>query len=80
MLRLVMGTVGNAEAIGVRVKALRDEHGWSQERLARETGGAVTTSTVGRVERGLHKPHLDTLDALAEALGVTASSLLGGAA
>jgi transcriptional regulator with XRE-family HTH domain len=43
-----------AAGFGARVRALRAEHGWSQERLAEVIG--CDRRTVGRLERGEHRP------------------------
>lgn len=51
----------------MRIKQLREAKGWSQERLAREA--KLSARTVGRIERE-GKAHTDTLNAIAEALGV----------
>lgn len=42
------------ENIAEQLKALRQQHGWSQEDLARELG--VSFSTVNRWENGKAKP------------------------
>jgi transcriptional regulator with XRE-family HTH domain len=46
---------------------LRVERGWSQQRLADESG--VNKATVNQIERGRRSPNLETLEKLAEALG-----------
>lgn len=40
--------------VGARIKALRAEQGWTQAQLAERIGWSV--ETVGRLERGVHRP------------------------
>ena len=61
--------------LGGRVRAHREAKGWSQARLAEAVG--VTSNYVGVLERGQKLPTLDTLVALAKALGVPPGELLG---
>jgi transcriptional regulator with XRE-family HTH domain len=49
------------------LKRLREEKGWSQTRLARESG--VDRATINQVEGGRRSPTISTLDLLATALG-----------
>nr|WP_280688692.1 helix-turn-helix transcriptional regulator [Kitasatospora sp. GAS204B] len=60
--------------VGRRVRALRTERGWSQERLAEASG--VHRHTVYRTELATHSASLDALMLIARALGVPASQLL----
>src|SRR5215217_623741 len=46
---------------------LRNERGWSQQRLADESG--VNKATINQVERGRRSPNVETLEKLADALG-----------
>jgi transcriptional regulator with XRE-family HTH domain len=59
----------------LRIKEFREERGWSQTKLSRETG--ITQATLSNVERGIHDPHLATLHKVADALGVPVIALLG---
>lgn len=61
--------------LGARLRARREALGWSQAELAEKV--RISTNYVGVLERGLKLPTLDTLLALAKALGVPASELLG---
>lgn len=61
--------------LGARVRAGREELGWSQERLAESVG--VSAAMLGRYERGLKLPSHLTLVRLASALGSTTDTLLG---
>lgn len=55
--------------LGRAVRELRERHGWSQTRLAEESG--MTQSAVARFEGGGTVPTLPVLERLASALGVT---------
>jgi len=57
--------------IGQVIRSLREEKGWSQERLALETG--MGTSHVSRIERGERRLPTTRLDALAAALGTSSA-------
>lgn len=61
-------------SFGLRLVELRKLHGWSQERLALESG--IARSYLGGVERGHRNIALLNIHRLAEALGVAPSSLL----
>lgn len=60
--------------LGRRVRRQRSVLGWTQAQLAEHIG--VSTSLVGHVERGSRKASLETLVALANALGVSLDYLL----
>ncbi|MEI9417456.1 helix-turn-helix domain-containing protein [Mesorhizobium sp. Cs1321R2N1] len=60
--------------IGWNLRKLRVERGLSQERLA--LAAEIDRSYVGRVERGSENVTIDTLDAFAAVLGVSAAELL----
>ena len=59
----------------MRVKELREEHGWSMRDLAREAG--VSLDTVQAMEHGsrLHRP--SSVKKVADALGVSVGGLKG---
>jgi transcriptional regulator with XRE-family HTH domain len=61
--------------LGKRIRALRKKRGLSQERLAEKAD--ITLRHVQRLE-GVNPPAVafDTLDAIAQALGVSLSSLV----
>lgn len=59
---------------GLRLSELRKAKGWSQERLALESG--VARSYLGGVERGQRNIALLNIVRLAETLGVNPSALL----
>lgn len=56
------------------LRKLREEHCWSQEALADETG--LHRTYVSGLEREVRNPTLQILDKLAKALGVKASTLI----
>jgi transcriptional regulator with XRE-family HTH domain len=66
-------TPGNS--LADRLREARNGAGLSQEATAAKAG--VSTATVARLERGEHTPQVATLEAIATALGTTASKLLG---
>ena len=57
-----------------RLKALRRKTGWSQYRLAQESG--ISREYLARLELGLQDPTLGTMTKLAKALGVEVVDLL----
>ena len=57
-----------AYELGRSVRTLREDKGWSQTELARQTG--MTQSAVARFESGGTIPTLPVLERLAHALGV----------
>jgi transcriptional regulator with XRE-family HTH domain len=59
---------------GERIKTLRKERGWSQEKLAEETGFHRTY--IGMIERGERNPSLININIFAETLEVNISELL----
>ena len=62
------------KAIGVRIRRLRLEKGWSQAQLAEYS--RQEPSNLSHIERGATKLSLATLVNVANALGVTANDLL----
>ncbi|WP_158583402.1 helix-turn-helix domain-containing protein [Salinisphaera sp. Q1T1-3] len=64
------------DAIAARLIALRAERGWSASALARRAGMAKSTLT--QLEQGNGNPGIETLWALAAALGVPFADLLTG--
>ena len=65
------------QGLGKAIRELRAERGWSQEELSLRTG--VHRNYIGGIERAERKPTLETVAVLAQALGVTASELIGRA-
>lgn len=59
---------------GERIKTLRKERGWSQEKLAEETGFHRTY--IGMIERGERNPSLININVFAETFKISISELL----
>lgn len=62
------------KALGKRIQELRMKTNISQAQLGFETG--VHRDQIGRIERGVQSPSADTLDAIAEAVGMKIKDLL----
>lgn len=67
-----------AELIGGRMTERRKELGLSQRDVADRLPGTTQASDVSRWERGLHRPHGETLAQLAEILETTVADLYAG--
>jgi len=59
----------------MRLRALRDKRGWSQEELAKRAG--ISRGYLARLETGRHDPTLTMIEKLAKALNVPVTELLG---
>ena len=64
------------KAFGARVKALRTELGWTQDRLASEAG--ISKSFLSEIEQGDSQPRGPILVKLARTLGASLDYLLEG--
>ena len=64
------------QALGERIRNMRDLRGWSQEDFALRSG--LDHTYVGGIERGVRNPTLKTLEAMARCLGLTISELVAG--
>ena len=63
-----------ATDFGGLIRRLRDERGWTQEKLAREAG--ITITCLSNLERGATKePNAETISGLATAFGLQPSEL-----
>ena len=62
------------EILSSNLRRLRSDKNWSQEKLADEAG--LHRTYIGSVERCERNVSIDNIARLAEALGVSASSLL----
>jgi transcriptional regulator with XRE-family HTH domain len=60
---------------GLRLVQLREARAWNQEDLAHESG--LSVKTISRFENGRHDGRRSTLKALAAALGVDESDIVG---
>lgn len=69
-----MRTADLGSRVGPRLRARREELGWSQAKLAEAAG--ITPNYVGVLERGEKLPTLEMLEALADALGMSSAALL----
>ena len=61
---------------GKRLRALREERGWSQEEFADRAG--LHRTYVSAVERGVRNPTLSVLERLSKALGISITAMLQG--
>jgi transcriptional regulator with XRE-family HTH domain len=61
------------KALALRIKTLRQNKGWSQERLAEEA--EMHRTYLGGIERGLRNPALRNLIKISQALGVSMAEL-----
>ena len=64
-----------AETFGQRLRRIRKEKGLTQRTLAEKVG--VNQHLISHYERETNKPNVTTLEWICEALGVTATELLG---
>jgi transcriptional regulator with XRE-family HTH domain len=62
--------------VGLRIRLLRKERGWSQERLAEAVG--LTFQQIQKYERGANRVSASKLWAIALALGTTVAALFEG--
>lgn len=69
-----------AALIGSRIKEAREAKGLSQKQLGNLLPGIVGGDQVSKWERGAHRPHDDTLDALAAILDVDMAYFMASAA
>jgi transcriptional regulator with XRE-family HTH domain len=67
----------DAGALGMRIRALRKQHGLQQGALAQRLDGAGQ-SGIGKIERGEKLPSLERLEQIADLFGVSIDSLLFG--
>lgn len=63
--------------LGRQIRMARTERGWTLRELS--TASAVSVSQLSSIERGTHLPSLESLLAIADALGQTPSAWLGAA-
>nr|WP_315489936.1 helix-turn-helix transcriptional regulator [uncultured Rhodoferax sp.] len=66
------GELRSTSIVGRRIKGLREELGWSQEKLGVAIGIDESSSRarISRYELGVHEPPVPTARLIAEALGV----------
>ncbi|MCX4828322.1 DUF488 family protein [Streptomyces sp. NBC_00006] len=76
--RLTPCSSSPVRTLAARVRALREERGWTPERLAKEAG--IQPATLSRLEGGgVIQPGFFTVGALAEVLGVSLDELFRSA-
>ena len=63
-----------SEEIGERVRLERAKRCWTLADLSRRTG--IKVPNISRLEKGRHMPSLDTLEKVADALGVPVAALV----
>ncbi len=73
-LRRTVGERGTQMSIGTNIKRLREEKGFTQEKLAEMLG--VTFQAISSWERDEYRPELDTFIRLTEVLEVPSTSIL----
>jgi transcriptional regulator with XRE-family HTH domain len=66
------------QAVGQRLRALRQRKGLTQKELASKIQGVVDYSYLGKIERGEQLPSLKMLERLSHALAVPLSSFFQG--
>jgi len=67
--------VSDAQArLGARLRALRQQRGWTQEALGERAG--ISYKFIGEIERGVGNPTLDSIDQIAKAFGLDIALLL----
>lgn len=68
----------SAQTVGATIRRLREQRGWSMGQFAAAIGweGKGARSNVDRLEKGKINPRLDTLEKIAQALGVNMADLL----
>ena len=64
--------------VGMRIRELRMQAGFSQAQLAERIGPNVAVGTVSRWERGTRTPTFQVLNGIATALGTDFDTFLGG--
>ena len=67
-----MGSILSSREIGGRLRQLRQQAGWTQERLAEQIG--VSTQQIQKYECGSNKMNTDRLQQIAQALNVPVQS------
>lgn len=81
--RIVEGTTGelpkNSSSMGIRLRRLRTNKGWTQRELAEKLSGKTSGNCkISTWENGFSKPDLNTLEKLAKVFGVTVDEILMG--
>jgi transcriptional regulator with XRE-family HTH domain len=64
------------DVFAANLKQLREARGWSQERVAHESG--LNPSHVAKIERTEREPGVRAISKLCEGLGISAAELFDG--
>ena len=70
-----MDNVQERQRIGQRIAQLRKERGITQQELAERTG--MQQGNIARIETGRYSARFDTLQVIAEAMGLTVDFVAG---
>lgn len=70
-----MDMIRERERIGKRIAQLRKERGITQQELAERTG--MQQGNIARIEAGKYSARFDTLQTIAEAMGLTVDFVAG---
>ena len=70
-----MDMIRERERIGKRIAQLRNERGLTQKELAERTG--MQQGNIARIEAGKYSARFDTLQTIAEAMGLTVDFVAG---
>ena len=68
-----MARLSSQQKLGKRIKELRIDKGWTQERLQEHSG--LDRTYISDIERGVRNPSIKSLEKLATALKVKLSDL-----
>lgn len=71
---MTMARTSASQKLGKKVKELRNELGYSQEKLGEMTG--LDRTYISGIERGLRNPALKNIERLAKALDVKVAELI----
>ncbi len=69
-----MARTSTAQKLGKKIRSLRLEKNWSQEKLGEITG--LDRTYISGIERGVRNPSIKNIDKLAKALDVKISELI----
>lgn len=70
-----MASTSLTRAIGDRIRAAREDMGWTQKDLAAKLG--VSLAMVGRYERGINLPPADDIAKLSRTIRMSVGKLYG---
>jgi len=74
LVSIICAMTSATQKVASRIVRLRHQQGMTQEALAAKAG--LNRVTLARLERAMHPPGLDTLEAIARALSVTLADLV----